>query len=183
MILHVFYCTTYYTGNPVDTAALVDDLLQTSNNPTYPTRFDHDKRLECQRMADKLFSVQDFLDMFDDPIAHFYDQTKATTFVTYQKNILFIIFFFFFFLILSSFYISILTRSIDCKQSMNCAPNSGTFRPAIFRTHFASTTIITRRAGGTCSPPRPEVSTRGGHRRVKVHATSGTCSTRTPCSF
>jgi len=44
----------------------------------YPSRADYNKRKEYNDLANKFFTAEEFLDLYEDPFKHFGDETRAT---------------------------------------------------------------------------------------------------------
>ena len=42
----------------------------------YPSRSEYNKRKQYQDLADKFFTVEEFLELYDDPLKHFSDETR-----------------------------------------------------------------------------------------------------------
>lgn len=42
----------------------------------YPSRSEYNKRKQYQDLTDKFFTVEEFLDLYDDPLKHFSDETR-----------------------------------------------------------------------------------------------------------
>ena len=51
---------------------------------TYPSRADYNKRKEYNELANKFFTVEEFLDLYGDPFKHFGDETRATDRVKFR---------------------------------------------------------------------------------------------------
>ena len=60
---------------------LINDLLmELVEKKNYPSRSDYEKkRKEIEEMPKKLFTAEEFLETFDDPIKYFYDETRTVT--------------------------------------------------------------------------------------------------------
>lgn len=65
----------------------------------YPSRADYNKRKEYNDLANKFFTVEEFLDLYEDPFKHFGDETRATDpvkkverlFVLFKNNFVFVL--------------------------------------------------------------------------------------------
>ena len=54
----------------------------------YPTRADYNKRKQYQDLADKFFTVEEFLELYDDPLKHFSDESRVVNGVGFHlRNI------------------------------------------------------------------------------------------------
>lgn len=45
---------------------------------TCPTRADYNKRKKYNELANKFFTAEEFLELYDDPFKHFSDETRVT---------------------------------------------------------------------------------------------------------
>lgn len=50
-----------------------------------PTRADYNRRKEYNALANKFFTVEEFLELYDDPMVYFKNDTRVTDAVSLKK--------------------------------------------------------------------------------------------------
>lgn len=65
---------TQISGDQEKIRNIVAQLLE--GGEPYPTRADYEKRKEYNEVANKFFTVEEFLELYDDPFKHFGDETR-----------------------------------------------------------------------------------------------------------
>ncbi len=54
---------------------------------TYPTRAEYNRRKEHNELVNKFFTVEEFFELYDDPLKHFRDDTRITDLVSFLTTI------------------------------------------------------------------------------------------------
>lgn len=72
-----------YIGDQEKIRGLLTEILE--GNIQIPTRADYNRRKEYNVLANKFFTVEEFLELYDDPRKYFTDDTRVTDWVRLKK--------------------------------------------------------------------------------------------------
>lgn len=73
-----------YKGDEERIRGFLTEILE--GNMEYPTRADYNRRKEYNDLANKFFTVEEFLELYDNPFTHFRDDNRVTDAVSLKKK-------------------------------------------------------------------------------------------------